>query len=159
MLLFGVYAGVILKETTRNTSHFTPKTLMNGFRTCWCLFLTVLVLRKPTGTEPTPHQLLYFVRRCREYVIMRNSKEALSCIERIQRSALVKEKNLTAGGTCSESREEEKLSKLDAIWDKKPSYWMKLDAIEKKNTFLRFDLRNRPDPRRLSQAFEKSSGS
>lgn len=41
---------------------------------------------KPTGTEPTPHQLLYFVRRCREYVIMRNSKEAASCIERIQRS-------------------------------------------------------------------------
>ena len=41
---------------------------------------------KPTGTEPTPHQLLYFVRRCREYVIMRNSKEASSCIERIKRS-------------------------------------------------------------------------
>ncbi|CAK9060866.1 unnamed protein product [Durusdinium trenchii] len=41
---------------------------------------------KPTGTEPTPHQLLYFVRRCREYIIMRNSQEALSCIERIQRS-------------------------------------------------------------------------
>ena len=41
---------------------------------------------KPTGTEPTPHQLLYFVRRCREFIILRNSQEALSCIERIQRS-------------------------------------------------------------------------
>ncbi|CAE7866987.1 cal-1 [Symbiodinium sp. KB8] len=41
---------------------------------------------KPMGTEPMPHQLLYWVRRCRECIIIRNSTEAMSCVERIQRS-------------------------------------------------------------------------
>mmetsp|Transcript_108562 Transcript_108562/g.259151 ORF Transcript_108562/g.259151 Transcript_108562/m.259151 type:complete len:1412 (+) Transcript_108562:82-4317(+) len=41
---------------------------------------------KPMGTEPTPHQLLYWVRRCREFIILRNPHEAMSCVERINRS-------------------------------------------------------------------------
>ncbi|CAE8642318.1 unnamed protein product, partial [Polarella glacialis] len=38
---------------------------------------------KPLGTEPTPHHLLFWVRKCRELMIAGKGQEATICLERI----------------------------------------------------------------------------
>mmetsp|Transcript_43574 Transcript_43574/g.78686 ORF Transcript_43574/g.78686 Transcript_43574/m.78686 type:complete len:1451 (+) Transcript_43574:74-4426(+) len=41
---------------------------------------------KPMGTEPTPHHLLFWVRKCRELMIAGKGQEATICLERITSS-------------------------------------------------------------------------
>jgi len=41
---------------------------------------------KPTGTEYHPHNLLFWVRKCREFLLAKDSSQASDCLQRINRS-------------------------------------------------------------------------